>query len=284
MDTAITYPYWTGDAQSPFDQIRHTRPDGSEYWSARELMIAVAYDKWERFAGALDRAMTSCTAQGADVNQAFSRLREEGTGGRPREDYALSRFGAYLTVMNGDPRKPEIAAAQAYFAVKTRQAETRPAVPALSGPELMAAALIEAQHTLQQAQTRALTAETTMRTLEPRANAWDAFLASTGDYSVNEAAKILARDKAIHTGEKRLRALLEEWHWIYRHSGIPRAMQAQVDNGRLTERARYHYHPVTGQQVADPPQVRITPKGIDAAWHRLTGPQAATLFEDGDDQ
>ena len=28
-------------------------------------------------------------------------------------DYALSRFGCYLAAMNGDPRKPEIAQANA---------------------------------------------------------------------------------------------------------------------------------------------------------------------------
>ena len=77
----------TYNGQSPFDQIKHVRADGSEYWSARELMSSIAYDKWERFAGALDRAMASCAAQGANVDQAFSRTREKGTGGRPREDY-----------------------------------------------------------------------------------------------------------------------------------------------------------------------------------------------------
>ena len=44
------------DGQSPFDQIKLKRMDGSEFWSARELMSSIAYDKWERFAGALDRA------------------------------------------------------------------------------------------------------------------------------------------------------------------------------------------------------------------------------------
>ncbi|ETT26287.1 DNA-damage-inducible protein D [Rhodococcus aetherivorans] len=129
-----------GDSnQSPFDSIRQERADGTEFWSARDLMPLLGYGAdWRNFVAAIDRAKTTAANQGMDVATLFVGATEK-SGGRPREDFHLARFACYLVAMNGDPRKPEVASAQAYFAIQTRVAETAPAQFAL--PQTMGEAL-----------------------------------------------------------------------------------------------------------------------------------------------
>jgi len=110
------------NSKSPFDAIRQFNEHGAEFWSARELMKLLGYTKWERFAEVIDRAKASCENAGNDWEINASRL-WEASGKTDRENFVLSRFACYLIAQNGDPRKPEIAAAQTYFAVKTREAE-----------------------------------------------------------------------------------------------------------------------------------------------------------------
>lgn len=108
---------------SAIDYLKHTLPDGTEFWSARDLMQPLGYDRWQKFDAAIGRAKASAEAQGIDVTSHFTGAGKKSSGGRPAADYHLTRLAAYLVAMNGDPRKPEIAAAQGYFAVQTRRQE-----------------------------------------------------------------------------------------------------------------------------------------------------------------
>lgn len=111
-----------------FNSIRQVSPYGAEYWSARELAPKLGYgSSWQNFETAIKRAKTACEQIGQALADHFNdAIKMVGLGsGSKREvkDYYLSRFACYLIAANGDPRKPEIATAQAYFAVTTRQYE-----------------------------------------------------------------------------------------------------------------------------------------------------------------
>lgn len=101
--------------RSPFDALAQTSDDGTTYWSARDLAPAMGYDTWQNFTPAVDRAMVSAASLGMDVTSNFMDAHKI-TATRPAADYHLTRQAAYLVAMNGDPRKAQVAAAQAYFA------------------------------------------------------------------------------------------------------------------------------------------------------------------------
>lgn len=107
-----------------FDSLMHTADDGTAYWSARDLYTAMGYSAWRNFATPLERAMNTARNMKMDVTSHFAVSRKTPEHGGPdRTDYHLSRFAAYLVAMNGDPNMPQVAAAQAYFAVQTHAAE-----------------------------------------------------------------------------------------------------------------------------------------------------------------
>ena len=136
------------NGSSPFDAIKLTRPDGSEYWSARDLAPLMGYPRWNEFRTPLDRAMVAARNQGIDVNNNFrasTEVKKPGQRGPAGADFELTRFAAYLTAMNGDPNKPEVAAAQAYFAIQTHVAEVQQSVIALPDRRTLAQMVIEAE-------------------------------------------------------------------------------------------------------------------------------------------
>ena len=71
--------------------------------------------------------MESCEASGNKPGYHFAGAGKPILGGKCAiqtvDDYHLSRFACYLIAQNGDPRKPEIARAQEYFAVQARRQE-----------------------------------------------------------------------------------------------------------------------------------------------------------------
>ena len=138
---------------SVFDTLLHVRTDNSEFWSARELMPVLGYETWRNFTESIERARLACDNSGQDSRDhiaAASKMVVVGSGAeREVLDYHLTRYACYLTAMNGDPRKAEIATAQTYFAAKAREAETRPALPA--SPLALSRMMLEA---LEQQDTR----------------------------------------------------------------------------------------------------------------------------------
>jgi DNA-damage-inducible protein D len=112
---------------SAFESLKHTNEHGAEYWSARDLQPILGYTQWRRFEQAIERAQQSCGQSGNEPGHHFAgagKMIGVGKGGqREVPDFHLSRFACYLIAQNGDPRKPEIALAQKYFAVQTRRQE-----------------------------------------------------------------------------------------------------------------------------------------------------------------
>jgi DNA-damage-inducible protein D len=312
---------------SPFDAIRHTDATGREYWLGRELMPHLGYEKWERFYDAVIRAQAACGNSGHAVARNFRQVTELPGAGKlggngqvarvPRVNFELSRFGAYLVSMNGDPRKPEVAAAQTYFATATRWAETAQRV-GFELPKTFAEAL-----ELAAKQTRALEAaeeEVRVKALEaaqatadadrwakearergvqaerldsqlaatlgelgaaqPKVEAYEAFLGQAGAYPLAVAAQMLG------TGRQRLIDMLGAWRVLIirpGHSDHLRPYTDHLHEGRFVVKSQDV--PITHRDGTNEVITRgttlVTPKGLDyIRARRIREEQRRTLQAD----
>lgn len=109
-----------------FDDLRRENEDG-EYWSARDLMPCVGYSEWRNFRQCIERAKISArnvsNPPPLTCNFVDATINDRRTWYKEGQDCRLSRYAVYLTLMEGDASKPEIARAKTYFAVQTRKAE-----------------------------------------------------------------------------------------------------------------------------------------------------------------
>jgi DNA-damage-inducible protein D len=109
------------------EAVKKTSPEGIDYWMARDIHPILGYPNWREFENVIRRAWLAFRGNGVDPSQQIElthKLMEVGQGAQLKgNDFFLSRSACYLIAMNGDPSKPEIAAAQAYFAIQTRRME-----------------------------------------------------------------------------------------------------------------------------------------------------------------
>ena len=111
-----------------FEAHANQADSGVEFWLARDVQHLLGYSEWRNFSTtAMSKARTACEVSGQRVSDHFvdvNKMVDLGSGSRREvEDVMLTRYACYLIAQNGDPRKPEIAFAQTYFALQTRRVE-----------------------------------------------------------------------------------------------------------------------------------------------------------------
>ncbi len=121
QEITITAPH------KDFESIKKIDENGVEYWTARELMPILGYSKWQNFEIVIKKAQEACVNSRQFPQDHFTEasklIKMAKDAVREINDYNLDRYACYLIAQNGDSTKKEIALAQTYFAVQTRNQE-----------------------------------------------------------------------------------------------------------------------------------------------------------------
>lgn len=96
--------------------------NGLTFWWATDLMRMLGYADMKSFQKVLDRATKALVSLNIPhYDNIIAELRE--VESQRFQDFRLTRFACYICAMNADPKKVEVAEAQAYFATQTRKFE-----------------------------------------------------------------------------------------------------------------------------------------------------------------
>lgn len=96
--------------------------NGIPLWWATELMLMLGYTDIKTFTKVIDRTTKAFVSLNIPHYENIIAEKRE-IDGKIIQDFKLTRFACYLTAMNADAKKPEVALAQAYFAEQTRKFE-----------------------------------------------------------------------------------------------------------------------------------------------------------------
>lgn len=99
------FPFHFDTDRSAFEDLG--KQNGVTHWEEDILRDALGYQDAQSFRKVIAKAITACCS--LNIEQAENFIFKDGK-------YYLNRFACYLVAMNGDPKKPQVAAAQVYFA------------------------------------------------------------------------------------------------------------------------------------------------------------------------
>lgn len=108
------------DSSLSFEDFRND--NGITFWWASDLLQMLGYKDMKSFQKVVDRATKAFVSLNIPYYEnIIPEIRD--ISGQMIQDFKLTRFACYITVMNGDPKREAVAQAQVYFAQQTRKFE-----------------------------------------------------------------------------------------------------------------------------------------------------------------
>jgi anti-repressor protein len=207
-----------------------------------------------------------CRALGlSNVTMALAKLDEDDinsievvdSAGRSVQARTVNEAGMYLLVMRSD--KAEAVRFRKWIASEVLPAIRKTGTYSLApAPVAVMPTHSEALRGWAEAIDENARKDRVIEQLEPAAKFAVAVAGANGDLTVKDAAQILARDRAIKTGEGRLFKTLKAIQWIDKSA---RPYQRHIEAGRVAMKLSTYTDASTGE-VHIKPQARITPKGL----------------------